>query len=177
MAKTVLNIIVTFLILLILQVTVFSHICLFNVAVPFVFLYAILRLPMSLAPSWVMIIGFFSGLFIDIFTDTPGMNALASTILSALRRPVLKMYVNRDDDITSDAPSAKSLGGFTYAKYAFTLILAYCLVLFIIEASSFTGFSLTSMRIVFSTILSFALVLGIDSITGERQNDKKTPSL
>ena len=177
MSKTGVNIIITFVVILLLQVTIFSRICLFDYAVPFIFIYALMRLPMSLAPSLVMIIGFFSGMFVDIFADTPGMNALASTVLCALRRPVMKLFSNRDDDIDAAMPSAKSNGAFTYSKYSLTLTIAYCLVIFFVEASSFAQIHTTLLRVFFSTLLSFALIMGIDSITSNRNNDKKTNTL
>ena len=173
MGKTTLQLLATFIILLLLQVIVFSRICLFNVAVPLVFVFAILRLPITLAPSLVMLIGFLSGLFVDISTNTLGMNALAATILSGLRRPIIKLFVNREDDLASPTPSAKNFGGFTYFKYAFTLVLAYCAVLFLVESSTLVDFSTTLLRILFSTLLSTVLVIAIDSIFGDHNSDRQ----
>ena len=48
MSKTTLQFILLGLILVLAQVIVFNHICLFNVAVPMVFIYLIIRLPLSL---------------------------------------------------------------------------------------------------------------------------------
>lgn len=177
MGKTTLQIIATFIIVLLLQVIVFSRICLFNVAVPFVFVFAILRLPVSLSPSLVMLLAFLSGLFVDMFTNTPGMNALAATILAGLRRPVIKVFVNREDDLSSSIPSARNLGGFTYFKYTLTLILAYCVTVFIVESSTLIDISTTLLRILFSTLLTTVLVIAFDRITGEHTPDRQSNTL
>ena len=74
MSKTVLKFILLGIILVLAQVIVFNHICLFNVAVPLVFIYLILRLPITLSLNWLLTISFFLGLIVDIFSDTYGMN-------------------------------------------------------------------------------------------------------
>jgi len=84
MTKTVIQFILLFLALMVLQL-VCNKIVLFNVAMPIVVIYLILRLPVNLHGGWVLTIAFFTGLVIDIFNNTPGMNALACTILGAVR--------------------------------------------------------------------------------------------
>ena len=62
MSKTVLKFILLGVVLVLAQVIVFNHICLFNVAVPLVFIYVILRLPITLSLNWILTISFFSGI-------------------------------------------------------------------------------------------------------------------
>ena len=84
MIKTVLQFVGLAIVLVLVQV-VFNKILLFGVAVPIVFIYLLLRLPVHTSVNWVMTIGFVLGLVIDVFSNTPGMNALACTILAAVR--------------------------------------------------------------------------------------------
>ena len=83
-----------FVIVVLLQVIIGNNIHLFGVAIPFFYIYFILRLPLSLSVNWVMTLAFVLGLTIDIFSNTPGMNALACVVLAALRKPVLNLYVD-----------------------------------------------------------------------------------
>lgn len=161
-----------FITLTLLQVTVFNHICLFNLAVPFVFIYFMVRLPITLSTNWVLTLAFLLGLIIDIFSDTHGMHALACTITAMSRRRMLQLYFPREDDLTDPQPSVKSLGLGIYVKYLFTLVLFYCILIYLIE--SFTLFNplLLIGRIVFSTLLTFALILGIDSIIRKRREKR-----
>lgn len=150
-------------ILVLAQVIVFNHICLFNVAVPLVFIYLLVRLPITLSVNWMLTIGFFLGLTVDIFSDTYGMNTLACTIEAMMRKPILRLYVPREEDLTRPEPSMYSLGTATYLKYLLTLTLLYCSLMFLIEAFTFFNPVRLLLRIVFSTILSMALMIGIDS--------------
>ncbi|WP_300171211.1 rod shape-determining protein MreD [Duncaniella sp.] len=163
MSKTVLQFILLGFILVLAQVIVFNHICLFNVAVPLVFIYLLVRLPITLSVNWMLTIGFFLGLTVDIFSDTYGMNTLACTIEAMMRKPILRLYVPREEDLTRPEPSMYSLGTATYLKYLLTLTLLYCSLIFLIEAFTFFNPVRLLMRIVFSTILSMALMIGIDS--------------
>lgn len=110
MSKLTLQFILLGVILVFAQVIVFNHICLFNVGVPMVFIYLIIRLPITLAVNWVLTIGFFLGLIVDVFSDTYGMNAVACTVLAMLKRPVLRLYVPREEDLVRPEPSMMSLG-------------------------------------------------------------------
>ena len=150
-------------ILVLAQVMVFNHICLFNVAVPMVFIYLLVRLPITLSVNWMLTIGFFLGLTVDIFSDTYGMNTLACTVEAMMRKPILRLYVPREEDLTRPEPSMYSLGTATYLKYLLTMTLLYCSLIFLIEAFTFFNPIRLLLRIVFSTILSMALMVGIDS--------------
>lgn len=163
MSKTVLQFILLGFILVLAQVIVFNHICLFNVAVPLVFIYLLVRLPITLSVNWMLTIGFFLGLTVDIFSDTYGMNTLACTIEAMMRKPILRLYMPREEDLTRPEPSMYSLGTATYLKYLLTLTLLYCSLIFLIEAFTFFNPVRLLLRIVFSTILSMALMIGIDS--------------
>ena len=123
MSKTALKFILLGVILVLAQVVVFNHICLFNVAVPLVFIYLILRLPITLSLNWLLTSIFFLGLTVDIFSDTYGMNTLACTVLAMCRRPILRLYVPREEDLTRPEPSMYSLGTATYLKYLLTMTL------------------------------------------------------
>ena len=163
MSKTVLQFILLGFILVLSQVIVFNHICLFNVAVPLVFIYLLVRLPITLSVNWMLTIGFFLGLTVDIFSDTYGMNTLACTIEAMVRKPILRLYVPREEDLTRPEPSMYSLVTATYLKYLLTMTLLYCAIIFLIEAFTFFNPVRLLLRIVFSTILSMALMVGIDS--------------
>lgn len=171
MAKSVFFLVILSLVLLLTQVVIWNHICLFNVAVPLVYIYLIMKLPVSLHVNWVLTVGFFSGLFVDIFADTYGMNALSMTVMSVLRRPVMHLYLPRDTTFAEDAlPSIKLFGLGVFVKYSLTLTLIFCILLFVIEAFTFMQIGLLLLRIVFSTVLTFVLILAIESIfTGKSE--------
>lgn len=172
MSKTLLQFILLGIILVLAQVIVFNHVCLFNVAVPMVFVYLIIRLPITLSVNWVLTISFVLGLIVDIFSDTYGMNTVACTILGGLRRPVLRLYVPREEDLTRPEPSMLSLGVGVYFKYLLTMTLIYCTLIFAIEVFTFFNPLQLVLRIVFSTLLSVLIMLGIDTLMTPRSEKR-----
>lgn len=92
MTKEILKYLLLFIVLVIAQVVVFNHLCLFNVAIPLVFIYLIIKLPVDLSVNWTLSVAFFLGLAVDIFSNTQGVNALACTCIAGLRLPVLRLY-------------------------------------------------------------------------------------
>lgn len=82
MAKSILQFTLLFMVLVLAQVLVFNRLYLFNIAIPLAFIYFIMRLPVTMSLMWVLTLSFFTGLSVDIFSDTLGMNALACTLLA-----------------------------------------------------------------------------------------------
>lgn len=154
---------VMFLLMVFLQV-VCNRICLFNIAVPFVFVYFILRLPMSLSVNWVMTLSFLIGLVVDIFSNTYGMYAMSSIIIGALRKPIFTLFYPREDEMSNPIPSINTLGVSTYIKYMFTLVLLLCVVIYFIQLFTFYNIGLTIMRIIGSSLLTAVILFGFDSI-------------
>lgn len=172
MNKSVIQQIITGLVLILAQAVVFDNICLFNVAVPMVFIYIIFKLPVLMNVNYVMTISFLTGLIIDMFADTYGMNALACTIAAGARRSVIRLYVARGEDLTGAIPSSRTFGKASYLKYLSTMTLLYCTLIFSIEAFTFFNLGLTVARILASTLLSVLLMLAIDSITTPRHEKR-----
>ena len=110
MVKTALQFVILYVLMVLTQVIVFNHICLFGYAVPLVFIYVIIKLPVTLNVNWVLTLSFLLGLTIDIFSDTQGMNSLACTILGILRKPVLHLYFPREDEMSTPQPLARRGG-------------------------------------------------------------------
>lgn len=164
MPKTILHYTLLLVIMVLSQAIVFNHLCLFGVAVPLVFIYFILSLPADLKVNYVVSLAFITGLIVDIFSDTPGMNALCCTILGLVRHPVLGLYIQRDEDMAERAPSISTLGIAVYIKFVLTMTLIYCTMFFVIEAMTFSFIGLMLMRIVASTILTSLLIVAINSI-------------
>ena len=77
MNRSAISLIIWSIVLILAQVLVFNHICLFGYAVAFVFIYTLIKLPISMSKEWQFTIAFLLGLVIDIFSDTLGMNTLA----------------------------------------------------------------------------------------------------
>lgn len=164
MSKEVLQFAVIFILTITVQVLICNHIALFNVAVPIVFIYFIIRLPMDIGKGLLYTLAFLSGLLVDIFSDTPGVNALACTLLAAVKRPVYYAYVPRDDKTRSLVPSVSTLGLSTYCKVLVTMVGIYCLLAFTIEYFNFADVKEIAVLASSSCLLTFILLLATDCL-------------
>ena len=162
MAKEILKYALMFLLLVLCQVLVFNHICIFNVAIPLVFIFFVLKLPLNLGINNVMTLSFLMGLVIDTFSNTYGVNALCCTLLAVSRTPVLHLYLPRQEDLPNPEPSARNLGLGVFSKYALTLCLLYAVMYFLVESFTVFNLWLTLLRVVCSAMLTFVIVLAID---------------
>lgn len=157
------------LVLILLQACVFSHIYLFGYAVAFIFIYIIVALPYSLSLSLLYTVGFISGLIVDIFCDTLGVNALAATILAALRRPIFKLYHPKNEDLGSDYIDSKTIGWATYSKYALSMSLVYCVLAFLLESFSFIYPLRFFINVFASTLFTFIVILVVNSLNTQHE--------
>ncbi len=159
-----------FLLLIPAQAIVFNRLILFNVAVPMVFIYLIISLPVTLGTNLSVLLGFLAGFMLDIFCDTPGVSALCCTVLAFVRKPVFHLYVSLDDDLAGRSPSSHTMGHAAYMKYMVTMVLIYCTMVFTIEAFQFFSFRLLILRIAASAAYTFILLYALDCVTLRRRD-------
>ncbi len=172
MNKTALNLLILYLVLVPVQALIFNHTVLFNVAVPVVFIYLLITLPVTFSANLAMTIGFLTGLSVDILSDTPGVNALASTILTFVSRTVFHLYVPSDNDLAEQRPSLRNMGTAAFLKYAVTLIVIYCILVFTFEAMQVFNLRLYLMRILFSSIYSFIMIYAFACLNRSRREKR-----
>ena len=108
----------------------------------------------------------------DLFADTPGMNALSCTILAFARKPVFHLYVTMDDDLAGRSPSSQSMGSAEFLKYLLTLSLIFCTLIFSIEAFQIFIPRLMFTRIIASTLYTFLLLYTLDSLLIRRREKR-----
>ena len=145
-------------------ICVITQVLIFHVAFPIVFIYFIIRLPIYLGLQWVFILSFLLGLCVDIFSDTPGVNALASTLISAIRKPLYYAYVNKDDLTSRIIPCVSMMGIIDYAKYLISFVIIYCILAFTIEYFSFANVKSLVIMVGASGLFSFVILLAIDCL-------------
>lgn len=171
MTKTIVHFVVLSIVLLLAQV-VCNKILLFNLAMPLVFIYAIIRLPVTWHNNICLTIAFVMGLTVDVFNNTPGMHALSCTVLAGLRHTVFNFFVPRENEMTDPIPSVESLGMGVYVKYMSTLVLLYCAIVFFVQAFTLHDALLTLERICASALLTSIILLGLDSLVSTKREKR-----
>lgn len=164
MNKEIFKFTVLFILMLLVQVLICNHIALFNVAVPIVFIYFIIRLPIAMGNGLLFTLAFLMGLCVDICSDTAGVNSLASTLFAAVKRPIYFAYVQRDDKTKNLIPSISSLGVGIYCKFLVTMVGVYCLMAFTIEYFNFADVKEIVILSSASCCLTFVILLAIDCL-------------
>ena len=82
--------------LVLLQVLILNNVHIAGYATPFLYIYLILKFESDVPRNALMLWAFFLGLAVDVFSDTPGMNAAATVLLAFLRPTFLRLFVPRD---------------------------------------------------------------------------------
>jgi rod shape-determining protein MreD len=156
-----------FVLLILLQVLLLSRISIFGFATPILYLYFLLKLPMGRNLFYVIISWFLMGLIIDIFLNTPGMNAAATTMVAAIRKPVMNLFFQKEDH-HEFVPGIYSATG-PFIRFTILMMVLHQTLLFFIE--SFTLFNLerTLLRISASSFISILLILALDSFIFKRK--------
>ena len=172
MSKTTLRYVIMCCLLLLVQVVVLNRLVRFNTAIPLAFIYIITVLPVSFSTNRSVALGFFTGLIVDVFMDTYGLNALCCTVLAFVRKPVLHMYVLRDDAPASQPLDMHSLGTPVFLKYTLTMTLIYCAMMFTVEAFSFFDIRRLLLRTVASTIYTFIVICAVSGLYNPRREKR-----
>lgn len=163
MNKEILSYTISFLFFILLQVMILNNISILGYFTPFLYIYFILKLPTSLSANWVITLAFAMGLIIDIFTNTPGLNALATVIPAAVRGPLLNAVSHRDE-MSGTIPSVHSLGMGAFLRYALIIVLLHNVLIYTIEAFTFFYFFSLLLKIGGSTLLTMILIFGLESL-------------
>ena len=151
-----------FIILAALQALLFGHIHLFGYATVYIYLLFILKMPRFATRNEQMLWAFALGLTVDIFGNTPGINAAAATTLAFVRNYILAMFI--PNGITEDfVPGTKVLRWGAYISYAAISITLFCIVLFMLELFTLTRPMHLAISVASSTLLTLLFVTVIES--------------
>lgn len=149
--------------LALLQVLILNNVHIGGIATPFLYVYFILKFASGTSRNELMLWGFFMGLTIDVFSNTPGMNAAAATFLAFLRPTFLRLFTPRDL-LDSIVPSFRTMGVSPFLKFVVVSVFAHHLVLLSIEFFSFTSIPLLLLRVVACTLLTFTCIMAIEGV-------------
>lgn len=151
--------ILSFIILVLLQVLLLNNIQLSGYINPYIYILFILSLPKEI-PDWVLLVlAFLLGLTVDLFSHTVGMHSSATLFMAFLRPTVLRSLEPRGGYDPDNQPSIKNYGFGWYFKYAGLLVLTHHLFLFYIEVFKFSDFFQTFSRAIISALFSLFIIL------------------
>ncbi|MBQ3121928.1 MAG: rod shape-determining protein MreD [Bacteroidaceae bacterium] len=155
-----------FIILAALQTLLFGHIHLFGYATVYIYLLFILKMPRFATRNEQMMWAFALGLTVDIFGNTPGINAAAATMLAFMRNYILAMFIS--NGINEDLiPSTRVLRWGAYVSYAAICTLLFAFILFTLELFTFSMPLHLLLSVGSSTLLTLLFLIVFESFNGQ----------
>ncbi len=151
-----------FAVLILLQVLLFNQISVFGFATPFLYIYFLLKLPKGHNVFYVIIMGFLMGFIIDIFLNTPGINATATTLIAALRQTLLQLFFDKEEP-EGFVPGIYSATG-PFIKFTIAMVIMHQTALHGLEAFSLFNPHILLLRWASSIALTLVLIFALDSL-------------
>lgn len=159
MGRVVITNSIRFLLLIATQVFLLKNIGYYNLIIPYLYILFILVLPFGIPNGLLFLLAFLTGLTIDIFYDTLGLNAAACTVMAFVRIIFINVTVQRDGFDNEPEPSLGIMGFRWFIFYAFILTFSHHLILFTFENFKFTELGYTLIRVILSTLFTVFLML------------------
>ena len=159
MGRVILSNLIRFVLLVAIQVFFLKNFGYYNLASPFLYILFILLLPFGIPNVLLFILAFGTGLTVDIFYDTLGLNAAACTVLAFVRIIFISVTVQKDGFDNEPDPSLGIMGFRWFLFYAAFLTIIHHLVLFTFETFRFTDFAYTMIRVLLSSLSTVVLIL------------------
>lgn len=155
--NTTLSNIIRFVILIFLQVIIFNNINLFGYVNPYPYLLFILLFPVNGNKNALLIGSFFLGLTIDMFSNSDGIHAMASTILAFIRPNIFRFSFG----ISYEYQTVRIADKISSERISFVLLSVFIhhFVLFSFEYFRMSLFFTIVSRSLISTLLTFVFCL------------------
>ena len=167
MTKNTLTRLRNFALLVLVQVLIFSRIHLFGYATACIYIIFIIKLPRHTTRNELLIWSFFFGICIDMFCNTPGINAAAATLLGFVRNPLLAAFTQKGipDDFV---PGIRSLKWSRYIVFSMLCTSIFFTALFILELFTVVNPLMLFVSVASSTLLTMLFTIVIEFFTRQR---------
>ena len=162
-----------FLFLVLLQVIILNHVQWSGYVNPYVYILLILLLPIE-TPKWlVLLLAFLTGITIDMFGNTSGLHAAATTLMAFARPKVLKLISPRDDYEAETALTPQKMGLKWFIAYVSILTLIHHLFYFYVEVFRFSEFFQTSFKAILNSAITILLILAGVYLFGKKSKSNE----
>jgi len=148
-----------FIVLVAVQVLFLNQIQFSGYINPYIYVLFIMLLPLNAPRYAVLLLSFFVGLVVDIFSNTLGIHSFASVFIAYARPAIIRVITNREEEL-SDYPGLAQTGLAWFLSYTSIMVFIHHIVLFYIEVFTFDNFFSTLYRVLLSSVFSiFVIVL------------------
>lgn len=124
---------------------------------PYLYILFIFLLPPRINRFYLLLLGFSTGLIIDLFTGSYGLHAAATTLIAYLRPYAIRLYAVRGED-EWEYLGISSMGTAKFLSYATVLTFVHHFALFFLEAFRWNEFFAVLGRSLLSTLFTVLLI-------------------
>lgn len=152
---------IQFIALITLQIVIISQdfVILHGLGFCFIYVLFLLQLPIGLSRVLAMTIAFFTGLIVDIFYNTAGINAAASVLIIFLRPSIIKALAPQSGLENVQRITISSVGFSWFSIYALIMVFIHHLILFSIQVFNAQYFWNTLLKILVSTVFTYTTII------------------
>lgn len=151
--------IIRFVLLISVQVLLLNNMNLSGYLNPGIYILFVLLLPEDINKSLLLMLAFATGYTIDMFANTPGLNAAATVLMAFLMPAVRNLFFKNIDFSPGEEPNLKKVGLGSFFRYTLVLVFIHHFTLFFLESFSFSLFFFTLARIALGTLLSTLIII------------------
>ncbi len=147
----------------IIQVPMLQNWAFYGTAFPFQYVGFILLLPHDWNRISAMSIGFLLGLTMDMFSNTPGMHAMAAVFVAYIRPFWLEVMID-----TADEDMDLTISHLGYGRFLlmiFPVVLLHHFILFSLENEGFALIWRLLAKVFWSSLLSVLIIFMVSLLT------------
>ncbi len=133
------------------------------------YLLFLILLRVDINKTILLLVGFTTGLTVDFFHNTMGMQAATATLLVFARPVVLNFYFKAIEFSPREKPDINKLGFLDFLKYTITLVFIHHLMLFFLEAFTLTNFVSTLQKVLINTLATTAIIMIIEMLFSRKK--------
>jgi hypothetical protein len=157
MTNTKLKYGIAFIFLVLIQVLIFNNNFFSGYINPVIYIFFIFIYPLDKEKMMFLIISFFLGLSVDVFSNSGGINAAATLFIAYVRLPVLHLILNKPE-FDYLLFNVKKLTLFQGLSYIFSLTFIHQFIVYALEHYKLHGFLFMLQKTFFATILSTIII-------------------
>lgn len=149
--------------LVLIQALILNNIHIWGYVTPFLYPYLLLKFNANISRYEILFWGFFIGLSIDIFSNTLGINAAATTLIAFLRPYLLQLFTPRDSSEDFE-PGIRSMGTYTFLNYAGLILFVHQSAVVLLESFSLADAGMLILKIFLDTLASLCCIFAIENL-------------
>jgi hypothetical protein len=126
---------------------------------PYLYFLFVLWLPFTISRFTLMLVAFFLGFTLDLFTGTPGLHAAPCVLIAYLRPFLINVLMSQEGaEYNYTEPSIRSMGGAPYSLYVLVFTFLHHAYLVFIEWLHFGNILYFLGKVTATTGVSLGLI-------------------